>query len=73
MAAGAALDFVAGTKPQAPLWMRRSGLEWAFRLGREPHRLWRRHLFGHARFLWGPARQAADGGGTAGALATTGK
>jgi len=40
---GAAFDFLAGTKPQAPLWMQRSGLEWLYRLGSEPRRLWRRY------------------------------
>nr|WP_137831049.1 WecB/TagA/CpsF family glycosyltransferase [Methylobacterium sp. L1A1] len=40
---GAAFDFLAGTKRQAPLWMQRSGLEWAFRLASEPRRLWRRY------------------------------
>lgn len=56
------------TSSPAPLWMRRGGLEWDI-----PSRLRAGYLFGHARFLWGPARQAAGGGGTAGALATTGK
>lgn len=41
---GAAFDFLAGTKSQAPLWMQRSGLEWVYRLGQEPRRLWRRYL-----------------------------
>nr|WP_246482061.1 WecB/TagA/CpsF family glycosyltransferase [Methylorubrum zatmanii] len=40
---GAAFDFLAGTKRQAPAWMQRHGLEWAFRLGTEPRRLWRRY------------------------------
>lgn len=40
---GAAFDFLAGTKPQAPLWMQRNGLEWLFRLATEPRRLWRRY------------------------------
>src|SRR5205085_2321857 len=39
---GAAFDFLAGAKPQAPVWMQRSGLEWTFRLATEPRRLWRR-------------------------------
>ena len=42
---GAAFDFLAGTKPQAPRWMQRSGLEWMFRLGTEPGRLWRRYAY----------------------------
>jgi len=41
---GAAFDFLAGTKPQAPLWMQRNGLEWLFRLCSEPRRLWRRYV-----------------------------
>lgn len=48
---GAAFDFLAGAKPRAPRWMRGAGLEWAFRLGSEPRRLWRRYLIGNARFL----------------------
>lgn len=51
VAVGAAFDFIAGTKAQAPIWMRDHGLEWAFRLAIEPRRLWRRYLFGNARFL----------------------
>jgi N-acetylglucosaminyldiphosphoundecaprenol N-acetyl-beta-D-mannosaminyltransferase len=42
---GAAFDFLAGTKRQAPLWMQRNGLEWLFRLASEPHRLWRRYAY----------------------------
>lgn len=53
---GAAFDFLAGTKPQAPTWMRKSGLEWLFRLASEPRRLWRRYLIGNGRFLWGLRR-----------------
>src|SRR3989304_375690 len=41
---GAAFDFLAGTKPWAPRWMRQAGLEWLFRLATEPKRLWRRDL-----------------------------
>ncbi|WP_432071739.1 WecB/TagA/CpsF family glycosyltransferase [Streptomyces wuyuanensis] len=58
VAVGAAFDFVAGNKPQAPRWIQRGGLEWTFRLGCEPRRLWRRYLFGNVRFVWGVARQA---------------
>jgi len=42
---GAAFDFLAGTKCQAPRWMQRSGLEWLFRLCSEPRRLWRRYAY----------------------------
>ncbi|UYQ64519.1 WecB/TagA/CpsF family glycosyltransferase [Streptomyces peucetius] len=58
VAVGAAFDFIAGTKRQAPPWMQNNGLEWLFRLGREPRRLWRRYLFGNARFVRGVVRQA---------------
>ena len=51
VAVGAAFDFVAGLKPQAPSWMQDHGLEWVFRLGSEPRRLWRRYLFGNLRFV----------------------
>ena len=42
---GAAFDFLAGTKRQAPLWMQRNGLEWLYRLCSEPRRLWRRYAY----------------------------
>jgi N-acetylglucosaminyldiphosphoundecaprenol N-acetyl-beta-D-mannosaminyltransferase len=48
---GAAFDFFTGAKPQAPAWMQRAGLEWAFRLATEPKRLWRRYLKQNPRFL----------------------
>jgi N-acetylglucosaminyldiphosphoundecaprenol N-acetyl-beta-D-mannosaminyltransferase len=51
IAVGAAFDFIAGEKKQAPMWMQRNGLEWLFRLAAEPRRLWKRYLFGNARFL----------------------
>jgi N-acetylglucosaminyldiphosphoundecaprenol N-acetyl-beta-D-mannosaminyltransferase len=41
---GAAIDFLTGTRIRAPLWLRRLSLEWAYRLVREPGRLWRRYL-----------------------------
>ena len=49
---GAAFDFHAGRIRQAPRWMQRSGLEWLFRLGCEPRRLWRRYLKNNPLFLW---------------------
>jgi N-acetylglucosaminyldiphosphoundecaprenol N-acetyl-beta-D-mannosaminyltransferase len=48
---GAAFDFLAGAKPQAPRWMQSIGLEWAFRLTTEPRRLWRRYLTQNPRFV----------------------
>ncbi|MBU1112922.1 MAG: WecB/TagA/CpsF family glycosyltransferase, partial [Candidatus Omnitrophica bacterium] len=49
---GAAFDFLAGSKAQAPRWMRDNGLEWVFRLVTEPRRLWKRYLIGNSVFLW---------------------
>jgi len=54
---GAAFDFLAEMKPQAPRWMRHWGLEWLFRLLTEPRRLWRRYLYHNPRFLWLAGRQ----------------
>jgi N-acetylglucosaminyldiphosphoundecaprenol N-acetyl-beta-D-mannosaminyltransferase len=49
---GAAFDFHAGTKPQAPAWMQKIGLEWLFRLLQEPGRLGRRYLYHNPRFVF---------------------
>jgi N-acetylglucosaminyldiphosphoundecaprenol N-acetyl-beta-D-mannosaminyltransferase len=49
---GAAFDFLAGRVSQAPLWMRENGLEWLYRLCREPRRLWRRYLVYNSLFLY---------------------
>jgi len=54
---GAAFDFHAGLVPQAPAWMQRSGLEWVYRLAREPRRLWRRYARYNPRFVVGFAGQ----------------
>jgi N-acetylglucosaminyldiphosphoundecaprenol N-acetyl-beta-D-mannosaminyltransferase len=48
---GAAFDFHAGLVPQAPPWMQRNGLEWLFRLTKEPKRLWRRYLVNNPAYL----------------------
>lgn len=56
---GAAFDFHAGLVPQAPAWLQRAGLEWAFRLTQEPKRLWRRYARHNPRFVTGFARQWA--------------
>jgi len=55
---GAAFDFNAGLKKQAPLWMQKSGLEWLFRLVTEPRRLWRRYLRNNPLFILLVIRQA---------------
>lgn len=57
VAVGAAFDFLAGTRAQAPRLLQEHGLEWAYRLAREPRRLWRRYLVGNVVFLRGVARE----------------
>lgn len=54
---GAAFDIHAGLVSQAPLWMQRRGLEWLYRLAREPRRLWSRYLSNNPRFLLKIARR----------------
>jgi N-acetylglucosaminyldiphosphoundecaprenol N-acetyl-beta-D-mannosaminyltransferase len=62
---GAAFDFLAGLKRQAPRWMQRIGLEWLFRLLTEPRRLWRRYAYIVPTFLalatWQALRMYASG------------
>jgi len=48
---GAAFDFIAGRKKQAPAALQKLGLEWLFRLVTEPQRLWRRYLYRNPRFV----------------------
>jgi N-acetylglucosaminyldiphosphoundecaprenol N-acetyl-beta-D-mannosaminyltransferase len=54
---GVSFEFVGGVVPRAPRWMQRTGLEWLHRLGSEPGRLWKRYLFGNAKFCVLVARQ----------------
>lgn len=49
---GAAFNFYTGRVAQAPRWMREHGLEWLFRLGHEPRRLWRRYLIQNPQFVF---------------------
>lgn len=53
---GAAFDFHAGRVSQAPRWMQRAGLEWLYRMIREPRRLWRRYLTNNPRFIYSVLR-----------------
>jgi N-acetylglucosaminyldiphosphoundecaprenol N-acetyl-beta-D-mannosaminyltransferase len=57
IAVGAAFDFHAGLVAQAPDWMGQRGLEWTYRLAREPRRLWRRYARYNPRFVAAFARQ----------------
>ncbi|QSB04223.1 WecB/TagA/CpsF family glycosyltransferase [Natronoglycomyces albus] len=54
---GAAFDFHAGLVPQAPEWMQKRGLEWFFRLTKEPKRLWRRYFRNNPAYLWNIRRR----------------
>ena len=49
---GAVFDFFAGTVERAPIWWQCHGLEWLYRLLKEPKRMWRRYIIGNTLFLW---------------------
>ena len=49
---GAVFDFFAGTVERAPMWWQEHGLEWLYRLLKEPKRMWRRYIIGNMLFLW---------------------
>lgn len=48
---GAVFDFFAGTVERAPIWWQEHGLEWLYRLIKEPKRMWRRYIIGNTKFL----------------------
>lgn len=54
---GAFFDFTAGKVSRAPAWMNKAGIEWVYRLGQEPGRMWKRYVVGNPVFL---ARAATD-------------
>lgn len=56
---GAAFDIHAGLVADAPQWLKSSGLQWLYRLVKEPRRLWRRYLGNNPRFLRDIALQFA--------------
>lgn len=60
VAVGAAFDFTAGTKQQAPLIIQGSGLEWIHRLLVEPRRLWKRYTFGNMLFVAAVAKRSIE-------------
>jgi len=60
---GAALDTQSGLRKRAPKWTHRLGIEWLYRLVREPRRLWRRYLIGNTEFILLVARQWWRGSG----------
>jgi N-acetylglucosaminyldiphosphoundecaprenol N-acetyl-beta-D-mannosaminyltransferase len=57
MGIGSTLDYLAGRLKRAPMWMQRAGLEWTYRLGQEPRRLWRRYLVDDPPFIYHVIRQ----------------
>lgn len=54
---GAAFDYHAGVVKRAPIWWQRNGLEWLYRLGSEPRRLFKRYLVTNTLFVVGFLRQ----------------
>lgn len=52
LAVGGLFDFYSGRIPRAPLWLRRLGMEWIWRLLQEPRRMWRRYLLGNFLFTY---------------------
>jgi N-acetylglucosaminyldiphosphoundecaprenol N-acetyl-beta-D-mannosaminyltransferase len=52
MGVGGLFDFYSGRVPRAPLWIRRIGMEWSWRMYQEPRRLARRYLLGNPLFMW---------------------
>jgi len=49
---GGLFDFYSGDKKRAPMWMRKHGVEWMYRLYLEPGRLWRRYIIGNPLFVY---------------------
>lgn len=54
---GAVFDFFAGTVKRAPMWWQDHGLEWLYRLLKEPKRMWRRYIIGNTLFLWNMVKE----------------
>lgn len=54
---GAVFDFFAGTVERAPIWWQDHGLEWLYRLMKEPKRMWRRYIIGNSLFLWNMTKE----------------
>lgn len=54
---GAVFDFFAGTVERAPIWWQEHGLEWLYRLLKEPKSMWRRYIIGNALFLWNMVKE----------------
>lgn len=65
LSVGAALDTQAGLRKRAPRWTHSLGVEWLYRLLREPRRLWRRYLIGNSHFIFLTLRQWTGWSGSA--------
>ncbi len=63
LAVGAAFDYHAGLQTEPPAWMQRWGLQWLYRLGQDPKRLWRRYIILNPRYVWRVANQRAGRSG----------
>jgi N-acetylglucosaminyldiphosphoundecaprenol N-acetyl-beta-D-mannosaminyltransferase len=61
--AGSMIDYVAGEKKSAPMWMANHGMEWVYRFLQEPSRLWKRYLLGNPAFLLRVVRARLEGSG----------
>ena len=61
MGVGGLFDFISERIPRAPLWMRKLGIEWVYRLIQEPGRMWRRYIIGNPLFLWRVRQQTKAG------------
>ena len=55
---GAVFDFFAGTVERAAEWWQQHGLEWLYRLMKEPKRMWRRYIIGNTLFLWNMLKES---------------
>lgn len=49
---GGAFNILAGKVDDAPMWMQNAGLEWLYRLSKEPKRLFKRYLMTNSKFIW---------------------
>jgi N-acetylglucosaminyldiphosphoundecaprenol N-acetyl-beta-D-mannosaminyltransferase len=58
---GAVFDFYAGNIQRAPEWMQKKGLEWLYRLIKEPKRMWKRYIIGNTKFIFYIIREKIDG------------
>ncbi|SET02141.1 N-acetylglucosaminyldiphosphoundecaprenol N-acetyl-beta-D-mannosaminyltransferase [[Clostridium] aminophilum] len=58
---GAAFNFFAGTLDKSPEWMEEAGLEWLYRLTKEPKRLWKRYVLGGFKWLYYRAEAKVKG------------